>query len=324
MITPYRWSVSNRFPGKSCVLCPRPSKGVGEHVWPRWFIQEFHGEGPFTTTKAGIPYTKRDGHTPVTATALPGTHVPMCELCNTQLNRSIEEPAKPVVRRLLHGSVSHRWPTISANEAVALARWFIKIGLLSAHPEAMPDNPHVERDADSPRFDHMLSEWLDWMRTDAATPDAYSVYIARHSVTAEQPWEGEMHRILLPQQIIVGQRDLRFATRSIGVRGLEVTIVWHPDWPILHPLLESNKLAALWPDPTAVDFGRLPEVHSREFAFVVEPFSMTMTNTEFDEAAKTPLSVTTDPNEQFFVEADYPTDELGSTSHRVVPRRAAK
>ncbi len=98
----------------TCVLCPNPSKGVGEHVWPRWLIQEFHGEGPFTTEKGGVAYTKRDGVSPVTAVALPGVHVPMCEPCNTELNRSIEEPAKPVIRRLLPWSSTHAWPAISS------------------------------------------------------------------------------------------------------------------------------------------------------------------------------------------------------------------
>jgi len=131
---PYCRSVSDRFAGKGCVLCPNPSEGVGEHVWPRWLIQDFHGEGPFTTERAGVPYTKRDDVTPVTFRALPGAHVPMCKPCNTQLNRSIEEPAKPVVRRLLPWSATHHWPTISADDAAALARWFLKIGVLVVTP----------------------------------------------------------------------------------------------------------------------------------------------------------------------------------------------
>ena len=302
----YRRSVSDRFAGKSCVLCPRPSKGVGEHVWSRWLIQDFHGEGPFTTEKAGVSYTKRDGVTPVTLTALPGAHVPMCEPCNTQLNRSIEVPAKPVVRRLLPWSANHHWPMIRADEAAALTRWFLKIGLLAAHPEAVHDNPHVEREADFPRFDRVEPDWLGWMRTGSAPPNDFSVYVAKRSVTSEQPWEGETQRIFLPRRIVAGDRELRFVARSFGVRGLDVTIVWHPGWPILHPLLEADRLAVLWPRPTAVDFDRLPEVHPREFAFVVGLGTRTMTDAEFEEATKTPLSVTTDPYTQFFGDPDLP------------------
>lgn len=253
----------------TCVLCPNPSKGVGEHVWPRWLIQEFHGEGPFTTEKGGIAYTKRDGVTPVTAIALPGVHVPMCESCNTELNRSIEEPAKPVIRRLLPWSSTHAWPAISTNEAAALARWFLKIGLLAGHPEAVHDNPHVQRDEDFPRFERVEPAWLDWMRTGSAPPADFSVYVAKRSVMGEQPWEGETQRIFLPTRVVVGDRELRFATRSFGVRGLDVTMVLHPGWPILHPLEEAGRVAALWPNPAPVDFDKLPEVHPREFSFTV-------------------------------------------------------
>ena len=88
--------------------------------------------------------------------------------------------------------------------------------------------------------------------------------------------------------------------RSFGVRGLDVTIVWHPGWPILHPLSEADQLALLWPHPTVIDFDRLPEVHPSEFAFVVGHGTRIMTDAQFEEATKTPLSVITDPFARFF------------------------
>lgn len=297
---PYRRNVSDRFTGMTCVLCPNPSKGVGEHVWPRWLIQEFHGDGPFTTEKGGVAYTKRDGVTPVTAVALPGVHVPMCESCNTELNRSIEEPAKPVIRQLLPWSPTHAWPAISTNEAAALARWFLKIGLLAGHPEAVHDNPHVQRDEDFPRFERVDPAWLDWMRTGSAPPADFSVYVAKRSVMGEQPWQGETQRIFLPTRVVVAERELRFATRSFGVRGLDVTMVWHPGWPILHPLEEAGRVAALWPNPAPVDFDKLPEVHPKEFSFTVGLGTRRMSEAGFKTLTQEPLSVATDPFVQFF------------------------
>lgn len=81
--------MGNRFPGQACVFCSNPNVGVGEHVWAHWFIGEFHGQGPFTTSRAGVPYTKRDQVTPVTANALLGAHVPACQDCNAILVASI-------------------------------------------------------------------------------------------------------------------------------------------------------------------------------------------------------------------------------------------
>ena len=58
----------------------------------------------------------------------------------------------------------------------------------------------------------------------------------------------------LPRRIVVGNRELRFVARSFGVRWLDVTIVWHPAWPILHPLFEADQLAGAVASP---DGGRL-------------------------------------------------------------------
>lgn len=228
----------------------------------------------------------------------------MCEPCNTELNRSIEEPAKPIIRRLLPWSSTHAWPAISADESAALARWFLKIGLLAGHPQAVHDSPHVQRDEDYPRFDRIEVAWQDWMRTGSAPPDDFSVYVAKRSVMGEQPWEGETQRIFLPTRVVVGDRELRYAARSFGVRGLDVTIVRHPRWPILHPLEESGRVARLWPKPAPVDFDKLPEVHPREFSFTVGFGPRIMTEAEFEAARREPLSVDTDPITQFFGDPD--------------------
>lgn len=155
--------VKNRFPGKICVFCSNPSVGVGEHVWPLWFLQEFHGEGPFTAARAGKPYLKRD-KTPYSSDSLQGVHVPACAECNAILNRTIEEPAKPIVRRILEHADSGDSLPLTADECAALARWFLKIGLLSAHPAAEYDHPGLQRDLDMPRLATVRPEWLEWMR----------------------------------------------------------------------------------------------------------------------------------------------------------------
>lgn len=291
--------MANRFPSKSCVLCPNPSEGVGEHVWSHWFIQEFRGSGPFTTSKGGVAYTKRDGVTPVKAQALPGSHVPMCSSCNGQLNRTIEQPVKAVVRRLLSRPAVQPWPAVPAGEAAALAKWLLKVGLLKAHPDVVHDHPQMDRDPDVPRLDHVDPAWLDWMRTGTAPPSAFSVYVTRRSLTGEQPWQGKMERIFLPR-VSVGGQLREFMSRSFGMKGLDVTIVWHPGWPILHPLAQTARAAVLWPNPSAVDFGQLPEIHPDEFRFHPALGSMHLTDVEFLEVTRTPLQVGVDPMRHYF------------------------
>jgi hypothetical protein len=103
--------MTNRFPGRACVLCPQPprlSEGVGEHIIPKWYIEEFHSEAPFFSELAGSAYRNRKGDVAVQS-ALPVPHVPMCGACNGLLNTYFEEPAKSVIRKLVPRSAGHAW-----------------------------------------------------------------------------------------------------------------------------------------------------------------------------------------------------------------------
>lgn len=264
-------------------------------MWPKWFIAEFHGEGPFTTEHAGKAYTKNDGITPAKSSALPGTHVPMCGTCNSTLDATIEKPAKEVIRRLIPFNSPHDWPALTPEESEALAKWLLKVGLLSAHPAAVHDRAQLNTDPGMPRFAHIPTDWLDWMRTGAAPPVEFSVYVARRAIDDPEPFLGERLRIILPKVIVDGV-DLNFKSRAFGIRGLEVAIVWHPGWPITHPLVAEGRAAQLWPNPSAVDFAALPEVHPREFMFHDGSIGvMAFTAAQYQEATATPLNADMDP-----------------------------
>ena len=291
--------VSTRLDGKPCVLCGAPSTRIGEHVWPLWFIRDFHGQGPFKTEKSGIPVLRRNG-TPVSSPALPGAHSPMCTACNTNLNTIVEEPAKPVVRKLLPWSATHEWPTLQPEEATSLARWLLKVGLLLAHPNTVHDNPQVDRDPEFPRVGRVERRWLTWMRDGVAPPDDFSIYVARRSLLGETPWTGDQHRIILPAQVVVDGESMYFNKWSFGLRGVDVTIVWHPGWPIAHLQVDKGRVAKIWPGPAAVDLAALPEVHPDELRFVVGLGVRYLTAEQFRELVSSPLSVDSDPIASFF------------------------
>lgn len=288
--------MSNRFPGKPCVLCPNPSEGVGEHVWPSWFIKEFHDEGPFTIVKGGTPYPKRGGK-PATTDALQSVHVPMCGACNRRLSRSTEMPAKGVIRQIMPRTDTHTWPTITATEAEALARWFLKVGLLNSHPEAVHDSPQVQKDGAFRRHDQDEPAWLEWMRAGTAPPEGFSVFLTRQRTSGQQSWDGERLQLELPS-VSVGATNLHYHTWVAGIRGLAATVVWHPQWPILHPLVEVGRAVKLWPDPLTVNFATLPEVHPDEFRFLLTGDSVHFTDDEhLRRVAQTPLQVGLDITE---------------------------
>jgi hypothetical protein len=50
---------------------------------------------------------------------------------------------------------------------------------------------------------------------------------------------------------------------------LDAAIVWHPGWPIEHPLVAEGRGAVLWPNPAAIDFAALGEVRECEISIVV-------------------------------------------------------
>jgi hypothetical protein len=56
-------------------------------------------------------------------------------------------------------------------------------------------------------------------------------------------WSGPARRIELPGYARVGDRGLRFMSREIGIRGLGITMVWYPGWPIAHPLVAEGRAA---------------------------------------------------------------------------------
>lgn len=287
------------------MFCPNLSVGVGEHVWPAWFIAEFGGQGPFTTTRGGVPYTKRDGKTPLAADALSGVHVPACKKCNAEMNTCIEVPAKPVVRRLLAHGESHDELILSADDCAALARWLIKVGLLSAHPAAEHDHPGLQRDTNVPRLTRMRPEWLGWMRTGSPPPEGFSVFVSRRHLSGVDPAVENPGRIILPQVVVDGEnRD--FMSRSFGFMGTNATIVWHPGWPIQHPQVDKARAVRLWPAPSFVDFGAVPQSSPRETSFVDGSIaSIRVTTDEFERLAQQPLGLDFDPTQAFFASATW-------------------
>ncbi|MDZ5622046.1 hypothetical protein SFC88_14455 [Nocardioides sp. HM23] len=259
---------------------------MGEHVISHWFIKLFAGQGPFTSEKDGAPYLNRRGEVALQG-SLPGVHIPMCSDCNNKLSQTIEADAKPVIERLLPWSSEHSWPTIDGAEAMALTKWLLKVGLLWAHPRSHHDQPQVRRDPNMARLEFVEPEWVAWMRTGDDPPEGFSVYVARRSPLADHAeWpDNKRERIALPSRVVVGHQQLRFMTRNFGIRGLDVTIVWHPGWPIVHPLVAEGRAAAIWPDPQPVAFSGLRDVHPKEVTFFMSGVMVATNEDEYSRGA---------------------------------------
>jgi hypothetical protein len=117
------------------------------------------------------------------------------------------------------------------------------------------------------------------------------VYACRRSLTSEvEVWPTDKLYIALPGSVRVGEHELRFMSRELGIRGVDVTIVWHPGWPIAHPLVRSGRAAELWPRPAGADFGIMPEVHKGEFGFATGGSAFVFRDEEYKENLLPPLA----------------------------------
>lgn len=223
---------------------------------------------------------------------MPGVHVPICETCNSTLNRTIEEPAKSIVRSLPRSDEAD-WPSLEPADCKSLAWWFLKVILLQAHPESREDNPRHDRQT-RVRFAEMPPEWIGWLASATPPPAAFSVWASRRPPDSETSPPSDGRTIALPATVSVGSRTLRFVARTVGLGLLDVTIVWHPERGIDHPLVAEGRAVRLWPDPLGADLGALTPVRESEFHFV-QSGAFTYSNDEWSRICVEPFTTATHP-----------------------------
>jgi hypothetical protein len=252
-----------QFEGKTCVLCRvRTSSPTGEHVWPLWLLKEFPPKKGYTWWINGKQLLNRDDQ-PRKQESVDKVKLPVCSVCNAILGRRFEQPAKPLIRSLLHrdGNVVFR-----GTRAMVVAQWFLKTWLLLAHPEARESDPEVT----PARWDLVSDDLYSWMVTNQPSPAGLSIWITRRAEQGPQP--AVTVHIPLPTVMAEG-RKIQFRVKRAGVRFLDVSLAYHPGWEIEHPLEIGGRALRLWPrEPqTEADFASLPPVYPKEMAWLKGP-----------------------------------------------------
>lgn len=167
------------FSGRTCVLCRRrPSTKDGEHVWPKWYLEDPPGgQGPYKWLINDQPLLRRDGLTPVVEEELTRVRLPACRRCNAELNDNFELAAKTPLRRLLSGTTP---PDLTPKDTEAVTRWLLKTWLLLAHPEVFYAHPLIEKVHRGRLWPQPAPpEYYEWMVTDAEPPLGLSLWIYR-------------------------------------------------------------------------------------------------------------------------------------------------
>lgn len=257
-----------KFTNITCVLCrARPSSRDSEHVLPTWFIVHFFPDEnkPYSFEIGGRPVVKRDG-SPWTHNNFTRVKLPCCTTCNNTLNERFEKPAKSIIKRLF-ADVST--VILNPNEAHIAGLWLLKTWLLQAHPAALYGS--VPSVVIPQQWDLTMvpDDLYSWMVNDQPPPTGLSVWITR--MRNSLPDDPAGHRIMLPTVIADG-RTIQFQARRHGVQSLDVSLVYHPSWPIEHPLEADGQAVRMWPrSGGSVNIAELPAVNPRTMAWATGP-----------------------------------------------------
>ena len=243
-----------------CVLCKRArASHRGEHVLPQWYLRrELVGPGPYSWEAGGRPILDRRG-VPILLDEQQRTQLPVCEVCNGQLERNFERPAKDILSAWFD---SDGTLALSAEETRNVTRWLIKTLLLLAHPQARLAHPGLDRVAQTHRWSSALpAEYYAWMLTSelspADPPFGLSPWVFRRDLNDSS--RGPHRRGIYLPTVADGAVSIEFRVQQIVFHGMNVSLVYHPGWDIEHPLEVEGRAVRLWPvdQPTQTNLGRL-------------------------------------------------------------------
>lgn len=241
-----------------CALCASaPSTPAGEHVLPRSLIRACFPlkRGPYKTTSAeGVRHRQQ----------FDSVKLPCCSTCNTELARRFENPGAEPARRLL----SMERPALTPDETQHAALWLLKTWLLLAHPrsEFQSATPRPE-----PPWSSAPAEVFSWLINGQSPPAGLSMWAFLHDQeqsTSRQdrsaPW------MALPTVVVDGVTT-RFQVLDLTIALVNVTLVFHPGWPIAHVPASVGKVRQLWPLATGTELECLPMLFHRPLRWRVGP-----------------------------------------------------
>jgi hypothetical protein len=256
--------MTRQFEGEACAICRAyPSSRKGEHVLPLWLKSELwpQKKGEYRSWVRGEPVMNRyDQPREDDSWSI---NLPVCKGCNNVLNQNFELCAQRPVRALMvqDGNV-----VLSGDDAMVVARWFLKTWLLWAHPAARMSVPDIA----PPRWDGVTDDLYTWMVTDQRPPAGLSIWATKRG--KEEPEAGATRYIPLPTVVADGRR-IEFRVKRASLRWLDVSLVYHPGWEIDHPLETEGRALRLWPRAadTEADFAALPAIHARDTVWLKGP-----------------------------------------------------
>lgn len=133
-----------------------------------------------------------------------------------------------------------------------------------------------------------MEDLYSWSVNGRRPPPGLSVWASKFQpVQSDDP---EPRQIFLPTVVADGG-ETAFRSFEAGLVGTWVTLVYHPEWPIAHPLEAEGAAVRMWPrpNPEPVHFTGMPRVSSRDPVWLPGP-RITFRDDTYRAADMPPLS----------------------------------
>lgn len=241
-----------------CALCENaPSTPAGEHVLPAHLLRERfpRSQGPYTTTSLSGSTTDEK---------FDAVKLACCQRCNDRLNQRFEGlKAQPALRLITQDE-----PGLDAEETRLAALWFVKTWSLLSHPRT---EYQASTPAPTVRWHGVPQSVWSWTVQDEDPPAGLSAWAFWH----QQDGDREATRPTAPTlglpRVIVDGWEQQFYVHDLTLECINVSVVWHPGWPIEHPAAAAGEVLQLWPLAPGAIIDRLPMLDHRPIRWATGP-----------------------------------------------------
>jgi hypothetical protein len=238
-------------PHKSCYFCGGTGRMSKEHAWPQWLGKGAVVEATRSSRTVGYRRTAEDtfseDQTVVihrNGSVLTARVREVCERCNGGWMSRLEDPGKPLLRRLWSGVGG---PPLAVDDAALLSTWASKTAWM--HERVSVQQPTAS------------AEMRSYLRMHRLPPSFTAVWAARHVEQLDfhhflghidvrhqdRPWDSDEHRhVLMCSMAFKGLAMLVRTDDGDGVPPLTLPPDhWRQLWPVAEPVP--------WPPPRTVD-----------------------------------------------------------------------
>lgn len=232
-----------------CALCSSArSTPRGEHVLPQSLTRALFPpeRGPYTTTSAEGVMRRQQ---------FDSIKLPCCSSCNGELAHRFENPGAEPGRRLL----SMEQPALTPDETRRAACWVLKTWLLLAHPrsEFQPATPRTQPWSRAP------AELFSWLINGQSPPTDLTMWAFRHDQARSTDQQDRAVPWMALPTVVADGVTTKFLVLDLTVALVNVTLVFHPGWPIAHVPASAGEVIQLWPLAAGSHIARLPVLSYR-------------------------------------------------------------